>query len=238
MAIEFVRNYHDLSTDRGYQFKFDCDHCGNGYMTSYQASAMGTAGSVLRAAGDLFGGVFASAGQSAFEVQRMVGGTAHDHALEAAVKECKDKFHQCTRCGKWVCPEVCWNGEVNLCKGCAPRFEEEFAAAHADARAQAARDQLHNLAQTADYAAHVDMQRAAPLVAGVGAPAALAAQPAPVAALGAGPHCTGCGAIFGTTKFCGECGAPRPVAAPAACGCGAAIVPGTKFCGECGHKLG
>ncbi len=34
MAIAFVQNYQDLSTDRGYQFKFNCDHCNNGFMTA------------------------------------------------------------------------------------------------------------------------------------------------------------------------------------------------------------
>ena len=30
--IQFVNNYDDLSTDKGYQFKFYCVKCGNGYM--------------------------------------------------------------------------------------------------------------------------------------------------------------------------------------------------------------
>jgi membrane protease subunit (stomatin/prohibitin family) len=225
MAIAFVQNYQDLSTDRGYQFKFHCDHCGNGYMTSFQTSVIGAAESVLKIAGDLFGGAFSHAGESAYEVQRMVGGTAHDKALAAAVDECKQHFHQCPRCGKWVCPEVCWNGAANLCKGCAPRFEEELAAAHADARASAARQQLQSRAAGTDYVANVDMR-------GV-------ASAAPVApAASAGPHCTECGTLLGTAKFCPQCGTPRPAQAPAACSCGAPIAPGTKFCGECGKKLG
>ena len=64
--IQFVQNYQDLSTDRGYQFKFNCDHCNNGFMTGFQASAIGMAESALKVAGDLFGGMFASAGASAF----------------------------------------------------------------------------------------------------------------------------------------------------------------------------
>lgn len=225
MAIAFVQNYEDLSTDRGYQFKFHCDHCGNGYMTSFQASMVGMAGAALHVAGDLFGGLFASAGNSAFEVQRMVGGTAHDHALEAAVSECKAQFHQCTRCGKWVCPEICWNGQASMCKGCAPRFEEELAAGHAEAKAQAARNQLRTKAAETDYTSGLDMK-------GV-----VAVAPAPgAAAAGHSPHCTACGALLGTGKFCQQCGA-RVSAAPAACKCGAAIVPGTKFCGECGEHV-
>jgi hypothetical protein len=82
--IQFVSNYQDLSTDKGFQFKFNCDKCGNGYMSSFQTSTIGMAGSLLRAAGDLFGGWASSAGNSAYEVQRAVGGSAHDSALKTA----------------------------------------------------------------------------------------------------------------------------------------------------------
>jgi hypothetical protein len=33
--VPFVQNHDDLSTDRGYQFKFHCDKCGNGYMSRF-----------------------------------------------------------------------------------------------------------------------------------------------------------------------------------------------------------
>src|SRR5262249_35031245 len=97
--LAFTANYEDLSTDRGYQFKFHCDKCGNGYMTRFQPSVTGMAGGFLRAAGDLFGGVFSSAGNSAYEIQRAVGGKAHDNAFAAAVEEAKGYFKQCTKCG-------------------------------------------------------------------------------------------------------------------------------------------
>ena len=118
--IQFVHNYEDLSTDRGYQFKFYCDKCGNGHMSRYQASVTGTAGSLLRAAGNMFGGWLNSAGNSAYELQRAVGGKAHDEALQNAVAEGKEHFHQCSRCGRWVCPEVCWNAAAGQCEECAP----------------------------------------------------------------------------------------------------------------------
>jgi len=63
--IRFTANHEDLSTDRGYQFKFLCDKCGNGYMSRFQPSLTGTAGGLLRAAGDIFGGILSSAGNSA-----------------------------------------------------------------------------------------------------------------------------------------------------------------------------
>ena len=42
-VIEFVQNYDDLSTDQGYQFKFHCNHCGNGYLSTYKANQLGVA---------------------------------------------------------------------------------------------------------------------------------------------------------------------------------------------------
>src|ERR671939_1063430 len=78
VAIPFTGNYEDLSTDRGYQFKFYCERCHNGYMSSFKASTIGMLGSAARAAGSLFGGVFGRVADSSYEVQRAIGGGAHD----------------------------------------------------------------------------------------------------------------------------------------------------------------
>jgi hypothetical protein len=236
--IQFVQNYQDLSTDLGFQFKFHCDKCQNGFMSHFQGSAMGMAGSALRAAGDLLGGFFNSAGNSAFEVQRAIGGKAHDDALEAAVKEGKEHFNQCCRCGRWVCPEVCWNPQAGQCTDCAPKFEQEFAHAHAQAKVAAAQVQLSAKAMGTDYVASTDMSAGAVYAA----PAVQQAPPQPqmspgpaqapqLAAPGALP-CGKCGTDLGAFKFCPNCGTPRAQAA--VCKCGAKLVPGMKFCGECG----
>lgn len=214
--INFTSNYDDLSTDRGYQFKFHCDKCGNGFMSRFQMSVTGTAGGLLRAAGDLFGGIFSSAGNSAYEIQRAVGGKAHDDAFKAAVEEAREHFHQCTRCGKWVCPEVCWNEGAKLCEGCAPRYEEEFAANHAQAKANAARDQLYQKAAETNFVANADMS--------AGSVAAASA-----------PACPSCGKQT-SSKFCPDCGVP--VAAKLKCsGCGHEPAGSPRFCPECGNKL-
>ena len=239
--IEFVRNYEDLSTDRGYQFKFHCDKCGNGHMTRFQTSALGMAESALRAAGDLFGGILGRAGQGAYEIQRAVGGKAHDGALQEAVGEGKQHFHQCARCGRWVCPEVCWNGPANMCNGCAPNLEREMASAQAEAKVDAARQQLHQRAQQVDYASGVDMSAGAILRA----PGPLSPTTSPigvsvasVSASASGASCGGCGTAMGPAKFCPECGQPRPAPRSEVCsGCHVALPPGTKFCGECGTKV-
>ena len=228
--VQFVRNYEDLSTDRGFQFKFYCDKCGNGYLSRFQASTLGTAGSLLRAAGDLFGGWLSSAGNSAYEIQRAVGGKAHDDALAQAVEEGKQHFHQCSRCGKWVCPEVCWNAQAGQCEDCAPDFKEEFAASHAHAKAEAAREQLYEKARQTDYAAQIDMSADA-----------YAKAPPPVAqasdAVAPGPLCVSCGAGVGKAKFCPECGTPTVKPKPTCTACGHQPEGTPKFCPECGQKM-
>jgi hypothetical protein len=222
--IAFVQNYQDLSTDKGFQFKFFCDKCHNGFMTRFQPSTLGMAESALEVASSLFGGMLNQVRESAYQVQRAVGGKAHDAALEGAVGECKQHFHQCTRCGKWVCPDVCWNAQAGLCEGCAPNFQEEAAAEHAQIKAIAAREQMLARARQTDYVAGVDM----------GAKAVVAA-PGPAAV--AEDRCAGCGsALAASARFCPQCGVPRrPPGCPS---CGAAVQAGTRFCAQCGTKLG
>ena len=207
--IQFVQNYDDLSTDRGYQFKFYCDRCRNGHMSRFKPSVAGTASSLLRAAGDLFGGVLGSAGHSAYEIQQAVGGKAHDDALDEAVQEAKPNFTQCVRCGKWVCNEVCWNVERGLCTDCAPKTEVEIAAAQSEAQVEQIREKVRAKDQTAGL--NLDRQAVA--------------------------RCPKCKAQTAGGKFCPECGAP--LAPRGACAsCGANIPPKARFCPECGEAAG
>src|SRR5262245_58006052 len=139
--IQFTRNYHDLSTDTGFQFEFFCDRCGNGYQTEFQASALGTVTNALDAAGNLFGGFFGSAASAARNVRSAAWEKAHDHAFAASIEEAKPHFHKCKRYGHWVDGD-CWNTERNLCKDCAPDLQEEMSsiqvgAAINDARTKA-----------------------------------------------------------------------------------------------------
>jgi membrane protease subunit (stomatin/prohibitin family) len=225
--IQFVRNYDDLSTDRGFQFKFHCDKCGNGYMTQFQASTIGMAESVLGVASSFLGG-FGGARNAAYEVQRAVGGKLHDSALAKAVEEARPNFRQCTRCGTWVCHQVCWNPEANLCENCAPNFAEQLASSQAQAKAAAMREQLEAKARTMDYASNVDMSAGTY----VAAPTASTNTQAPKTL------CGSCGADVGQAKFCPECGKPAAKAGPAFCPeCGAKAT-GSKFCGNCGGKMG
>lgn len=225
--IKFVKNHQDLSTDKGYQFKFYCDKCGNGYMSQYQTSTIGMAGSFLNAASNLLGWGH-SAGNSAYEIQRAVGGKAHDSAMQIAVEEGKQHFHQCSHCGNWVCPEVCWNEKANQCETCAPDFQEAAAAAQAAAKAEAVRQQLYQKAQETDYASGIDMSADSQ----ISSPNSVK----PAEQISAN-NCASCGHNVGAAKFCPECGTPAAKAEPSCSSCG--YKPGfpTKFCPECGGKM-
>lgn len=226
--IKFVRNHSDLSTDKGYQFKFYCDKCGNGYLSRFQASALGMGSSFLRAASDLLGWGH-SAGNSAYEIQRAVGGKAHDSAFHEAVEEGKQYFNQCTRCGNWVCPEACWNEKAGLCEACAPNYEEEMAAAQASAKADAMRNQLYTKAQEQDYASNVDLSADSY----VQAPPVKQVEHKVVTT----NTCSGCGHSYGSAKFCPECGTPTAPHKATCPGCGFQPEASVKFCPECGAKI-
>lgn len=224
--IGFVANHEDMSTDRGYQFKFRCDKCGNGFMTQFKPSTLGMAQSLLNVAGSFLGGM-GNFGNAAYEVQRAVGGKVHDAAFAEAVEEARPSFRQCTKCGKWVCAEVCWNAKANQCEECAPDFHEHLASNQALAKADAARGQLFDAARQVNYTADVDMSADAYVVA-----QSAASNLAPKKIT-----CAGCGAELAPgTKFCGECGQAMAKAGPKACGkCG--TMTESKFCPECGTKI-
>ena len=131
--IQFTRNHSDHSTDKGFQFEFFCDRCGNGFMSEFKASAVGMAGSALRTVGNLFGGFLGSVGGSTYEMERAVQGTGHDSAFRAAIEEAKPNFKQCPKCTHWVCINTCWNGKRMLCFDCAPDIETELASAQVQA---------------------------------------------------------------------------------------------------------
>ena len=76
--------------------RFRCDQCRNGYQSRFQPFTAGIVSDMLRTAGNIFGGVLGGAGQGAYEVQRAIGGSAHDDAFAIAVEEAKQHFHQCT----------------------------------------------------------------------------------------------------------------------------------------------
>jgi uncharacterized OB-fold protein len=210
--IQFVANTDDLSTDKGFQFKFHCDQCHNGYMSRFQPNSIGIAGSLLSAAGSLFGGL-GGVENAAYHIQRAVGGKAHDSALETAVAEGKQYFKQCTRCGHWVCPDVCWNASAGLCEACAPDEQEELRAQ----QAQATREQIHVKAREQNYTKNLDFLNRGSLL-----------------------QCPNCHSkLTADQKFCASCGTPNPAAQVNerhCISCGITLKPEQKFCAECGTK--
>ena len=206
--IPFTGNYQDLSSQRGFQFKFLCEKCGNGYMSTFQANTLGTA-AAAQAAASLFGGIFGRAAQTADTIQAMAAGPQHDAALDAAVREISPIFKQCTRCGNWVCEPVCWNKKAGLCESCAPDLDEEIASA----QAQAAREQATEKARGVDYLGQRNLAQVSAAV------------------------CPKCGAKTQGGKFCPECGA-SVAAKRKCTHCGAEADGTPKFCPECGQPYG
>jgi len=207
--IGFTRNHEDQSTDRGCQFKFFCDVCGNGYLSPFQASVASAATSLLHGLGSLAGGKLGRVGDAAYNIRRATGGKAHDAALRAAVEAVKPHFMQCSRCGKWVCKEICWNPRRGLCVSCAPKLEQELAAKQSEA-------ELTQMAQKVDQVDYTkDLNVVDEAVA----------------------KCSQCGAETAGGKFCPSCGAP--LATRQECPrCATRFPPGTRFCPGCGQKVG
>ena len=129
--IEFVSNYSDLSTDKGFQFEFNCDRCSNGFRTRFRPWTVGSVSSVLDAAGSLLGGVFNTAADVGERVRSAGWQKAHDEAFQESVQEVRSLFIQCPRCSSWVCRKSCWNSKRGLCKECAPGMGVEMSAAQA-----------------------------------------------------------------------------------------------------------
>lgn len=217
-AIVFTRNYTDHSNDTGFQFEFHCDKCHNGYRSSFQGSALGMGAKLAKGLGSLFGGGnLWAAGQAGEYMKDGLRGPAWDSAFQKAVEEIKPKFHQCTRCGNWVCPEVCWNEARQLCEACAPDLAEEAAHHQANIAAQQAAEKMRKVDLVEDFDPKAQMLSSCPhcksrlaagakFCAGCGKPVTQAA-----AAGAAKQFCTGCGAqLAGGAKFCSGCGTPSP----------------------------
>ncbi len=219
--ISFTSNYHDKSTDQGYQFEFFCDGCGNGFTSHFDENKLGMAGGFMRAASSIFG-VGHELAEGADELRDSTRGKARDAALREAVDEAKKVFKQCSRCGKWVCPDVCWNAKASQCIKCSPNLAKEFDAAVASGQKEQIWRQARDSSLIGKTMGGFDLS----------APNNPATGPASVS----GAACTECGAQNQSGKFCQECG--KPLSTKKFCtGCGAEGAPGAKFCAGCGGKL-
>lgn len=209
--IQFTKNYNDLSTDKGFQFEFFCDRCGNGTRSSFKPSVTGNVSGVLNAASSLLGGVFSAAADMGERVHSAAWERAHDSAFLEAAQELRGEFIQCPRCSSWVCKAGCWNNKRGLCKECAPDLGVEMSAAQASRSVE-------------EVWAHAAMAEEDKKLGAENWRETIRAT------------CPKCGAaLAGNVKFCPECGAAVKSASHCT-ECGAKLQPGAKFCGECGAK--
>ena len=255
MLKAFTRNYHDNSTDAGFEFTFFCDICNDGYKSSFITSETAGKGKLLKGLGAGAGILGSLAGGRGYNVgwaaergsdvlsERFDGRSPewlkeHERAFERAQNEAKQHFHRCPSCNSYVC-DACWNETEGLCTNCAPRQEIYVA----KARAEAMRRNIDDARDTATvWQGNIESKQTICTVCG---------KPA-----GTGNFCNNCGASMAllecpkcgaknaqSTKFCNNCGtnlaqASVPAVQPGLCpSCGTQNAPGTKFCGDCGTQL-
>ena len=168
---------------------------------------LGLASDLLKAAGSIFGGSINNAAYGADHVNDALRGTAWDSAFNEAIAEMRPKFRQCTRCGRWVCPEVCWNEARRLCEECALDLHEEAAAI----QARVAVEQMEERAHASDQTGGIDLSQAQHAAC---------------------PHCSA--RIEGSARFCASCGKTIADAAATFCSQCGARCPRRRFCGGCG----
>jgi len=252
MLQAFTRNYHDNSTNAGFQFTFFCDNCNDGYKSSFVESTtykkkgfmrgLGQGASIL---GGLAGGRIGSLGYGTdrasgvlserFEGQSPEWQKEREKAFERCQNESRQHFRRCPNCNKYVC-DHCWNEDEGLCVSCAPRQEIYVA----QARAQAMKRNIDEASQTATVW-QGKLESKTTICPSCGKPA------------GIGKFCNNCGASMDlkecqrcgaknalTIRFCNNCGNNLSQAATPSgkCQqCGQDNPPGTKFCGGCGNKL-
>ena len=205
--IPFTDNYRDLSNERGYQFEFVCERCGNGYRSPFQTDKVEMGKGLLRGLGRLTGGKIMELGNATDTIlNRSTNSPAKDKALGEAGEVVRDQFKQCRGCGNWVCVPVCWNHDVGQCLSCSPSVVDELSKAQATAQVEQIRQKVGETDWTEDL--ELDTRAQA--------------------------QCPSCGASTDGGKFCPECGTALQ-AAKHCTNCGVELNGRVKFCPECGQ---
>jgi membrane protease subunit (stomatin/prohibitin family) len=208
--LDFVRNYDDFSTERGFQFEFYCERCGTTFRTEFQALMTSAVSDLLGTASTIFGGIFA--GDVSERVRSSSWQQSHDQAFLAAVTEAKPEFFQCPHCRRWVCRKNCWNTKKRLCKECAPDPGVEMVSSQT--RCSIEEFWSHAVTAEADIKPGAKKRRTAIRAT---CPNCEAALPPNV------NFCPDCGMRIQSTLHCSECGA--------------SMNQGAKFCPDCGYKV-
>lgn len=204
--IPFTNNYRDLSNDRGFQFEFVCERCGNGYRSPFQSDKVAMGTTAIRGFSRLASGRMRNLGYATDAmVNRSTNSPAKDKALGRAVETVRDQFRQCRGCGRWVCAPVCWNHDIGQCLQCSPSVVDEMSRAQAAAQVE----QIKARAQDTDWTAELDLTNRTVV------------------------RCPSCQAETEGGKFCPSCGSPLRQTTTCAT-CGSQLRAGARFCSECG----
>jgi membrane protease subunit (stomatin/prohibitin family) len=116
VASPLPENFEDLSTEKGFQFRFYCDVCSDGFTSRFIPLRRTGA-----AAAEAERAAYAPGDDEADE-------GAYSAALRKAAAEMERHLRFCKDCGQWVCVRACWNAEQKLCRDCAHDEGEETAA--------------------------------------------------------------------------------------------------------------
>lgn len=215
--LDHPKNVDDLSGDKGFQWKFHCDICGNGVDTTFipsrsanKARRLGFLSTGLYAAGTFTGGAgLYGAGQAAGGAQQFSNMSAdwhkeHDNAFLQAVNEAKTHFQKCPKCKAYVCADD-WNNQAGLCTTDAPSMAAELQAAKSQAAVEQMRTQVATQPQwSGDTSNKMTV-------------------------------CPKCGKPSGSEAFCQNCG--NPLGYKECPNCHNKNPPTINFCGGCGTRL-
>lgn len=210
MALrDFVKNHEDMSDDNGFQFKFYCDICGDGYLSRYRQAPFAKARSILGVAegvGSLFGRSVYGAKGAADTLHDAKWREAKEKAFDEALREARAHFTKCPSCTKYV-DANCWNDQAQMCAECAPRQ----AVAVQKAKAQAFVQKAGEAMMAKDFSAEIAAVEEVTVI------------------------CPSCGKPTASGKFCEACGAPLD---KKLCpNCGAKNSVSARFCNNCGTNL-
>ena len=214
---DFVKNFDDMSDQNGFQFKFKCDICQDGFMTKYRQAPY------AKAKG-LFGGRQQHRQQLRREllgVWATARGELHPRRATCTIpngakltkrlwtmlqRKRGADFTKCPGCTKYV-DATCWNEQGLMCVECSPRQAITVQKARAQAFGQKAAESM--MAQ--DYSAEIKGAEEVKIL------------------------CSKCGKPTSSGKFCEVCGAPLD---KSACpNCGQKVSATARFCNNCGQKL-
>ena len=212
MALrDFVKNHQDMSDDNGFQFKFYCDICGDGYLSRYRQAPFSKARTALGVAegiGSMLGrGGIWGGRQAADALHDAKWREAKEKAFDEALREARAHFTKCPSCTKYV-DANCWNEQALMCVECAPRQAVVVQKAKAQAFVQKAQEAM----AVKDFSAEIAVAEEATVV------------------------CPNCKKPTTVGKICEACGAPLDKRLCSNCGAKNSI--SARFCNTCGAKLG